>query len=119
MRQLDLYDEPQLSRRTDKATSHESADSTRVKLGLVQQRCLFMLADGELTASEIAKHCVDVYGGISESYRKRLKELVRAGEVIELTPRECWVTGKSATVYKRITDEPGTGTTPVAVTTTR
>ena len=119
MVQLDLFDQPQLSRRTDKQTSHESADSTRVKLGLLQQRCLDMLADGELTASEIAKHCVDVYGGISESYRKRLKELVRGGEVIELAPRECWITGKNATVYKRITDEPGTDTKPVAVMTTR
>lgn len=101
MRQLDLYNNPSLSRRTDKQTSHASADETRTKLGLLQQRCLEQLGDDELTAAELAQRCASAYGGMAESYRKRMKELVRAGYVEELEPRTCAVSHKNATVYRR------------------
>lgn len=104
MVQLDLFQpQPSLSRRTDKQTSHAAADETRQKLGLLQQRCLDQLGDDELTAAELAQRCASAYGGMAESYRKRMKELVRAGEIVELAPRTCSVSGKSATVYKRRT----------------
>jgi len=102
MVQLDLFDNPQLSRRTDKATSHESADATRTKLGLLQQRCIFMLADKQLTAMEVATLCSDYYGGRDESYRKRMRELVRLSLIEELPARICTVTGSSATVYRKV-----------------
>jgi hypothetical protein len=101
MVQLDLFDNPQLSRRTDKSTSHEAGDGVRKLLGLKQQRCLFMLAGKQLTAMEVSQLCSDYYGGLVESYRKRLHELVREKLIEELPPRECSVTGKNATVYKR------------------
>jgi hypothetical protein len=103
MVQLDLFTpQPTLSRRTDKATSHESADSTRVKLGMLQQRCMFMLADKQLTAMEVATLCSDYYGKLAESYRKRFHELVRDGLIEELPARTCTVTGSSATVYRKV-----------------
>ena len=102
MVQMDLFDNPQLSRRTDKATSHEAGDVTRHKLGLLQQRCLDMLGDRSLTAAELGKRCELIYGGLSESYRKRMHELVREKLIEELPPRECSVTGKNATVYRRV-----------------
>lgn len=103
MPQLDLFDNPQLSRRTDKPTSHESADETRHKLGLLKTRCLFIMGASEcaLTAMEVSQEAAEYYGGIAESYRKRFHEMVRDGLIEELPPRECSVTGKNATVYKR------------------
>lgn len=103
MPQLDLFDNPQLSRRTDKPTSHSAGESTRNKLGLLKKRCLWVINDRELTASEVAQEATQYYGGIAESYRKRMKEMVRDGLIEELPPRECSVTGKNATVYKRKT----------------
>ena len=101
MRQLDLYDNPQLSRRTDKPTSHEAGDGVRHKLNQLQQRCLDALGPWESTAMEVAMICVSSHGGMAESYRKRFHELVRDGLIEELPPRECSVTGKNATVYRR------------------
>ena len=99
--QLDLFDNPQLSRRTDKPTSHAAGDGVRSKLGLLKQRCLVVLGVHALTAMETAKLAADCYGGLADSYRKRFHELVRDGLIEELPARECSVTGKSATVYKR------------------
>ena len=101
MVQMDLFDNPQLSRHSDKPTSHEAGDGVRQKLTQLQQRCLLMLGKLELTAIEVATACSGLYGGMAESYRKRMHELARDGHVTELPPRECSVTGKSATVYKR------------------
>lgn len=101
MPQLDLFDNPQLSRRTDKPTSHEAGDGVRHKLGLLKQRCLFILNVHSLTAMEVSKRAADYYGGLADSYRKRFHEMVRDGLIEELPPRECSVTGKNATVYKR------------------
>ena len=103
MIQMDLFENPQLSRRTDKPTSHEAGESVRKSLGLKQQRCLFMLADKQLTATEIGQLCSEYFGGLADSYRKRMHELARAplNKVEELPARKCSVTGKNATVYKR------------------
>ena len=101
MPQLDLFDNQQLSRRTDKPTSHAASDGVRQKLGLLKQRCVWILGSFELTAMEVAKRAADYYGGLADSYRKRFHELVRDGLIEELPPRECSVTGKNATVYKR------------------
>jgi hypothetical protein len=101
MRQLDLYHEPAISRRTDPVTSHEAGDEIKPKLGLLHQRCLDALGTDQLTAAELAQRCASAYGGMAESYRKRMKELVRAGEIVELAARTCTVSGKNATVYRR------------------
>jgi len=101
MTQLDLFDNPQLSRRTDKATSHEAGDATRHKLGLYHERVMTALSYGDMTAREAGRFCHDQFGGDSETYRKRMAEMVREKLIEELPPRECSVTGKNATVYKR------------------
>jgi hypothetical protein len=103
MIQMDLFDNPQLSRRTDKATSHESADSTRVKLGWYHQCVLLVVGESSMTAREIARACSVRFGNEAETYRKRMAEMVRGNVLEELTARVCTVTGKSATVYKRKT----------------
>lgn len=103
MIQMDLFDNPQLSRHSDKPTSHEAGDGVRHKLGETHEKVLLVLSHMMLTAREIARSCVNRFGGDSETYRKRMKEMVRDGLIEELPPRECSVTGKNATVYKRKT----------------
>lgn len=102
MIQMDLFDNPQLSRRTDKPASHEAGESTRHKLSDTHQKVLWILNCHSMTAREIARRCVVGFGGDSETYRKRMKEMVRDGLIEELPPRECSVTGKNATVYRRV-----------------
>jgi hypothetical protein len=103
MVQLDLFDQPQLSRRTDKPTSHESADSTRVKLGWYWSCILLVLDDSELTAREIGRKCAVRFGNDADTYRKRMAEMVRERLIEELPTRVCTITGKSVTGYRRIT----------------
>jgi hypothetical protein len=102
MRQLDLYDNPAISRRTDPVTSHKGAASVATKLGMLHQRCLDALGTDQLTAAELAQRCASAYGGMSESYRKRMKELVDAKEITTRDPRRCSITGKSATIYRKV-----------------
>jgi hypothetical protein len=94
-----------LARRTDKATSHEAAASVnqavgwQLALGAVkslQAKSLF----GNATANEAAAHAANVCGAMHESVRKRINELVRAGQLQEVEIRKCEVTGKSATAYR-------------------
>lgn len=102
MTQLDLFDNPQLSRRTDKATSHESADATRHKLGWYHECVLLVVGQSSMTAREIARACSVRFGNDSETYRKRMAEMVREKLIEELPARTCSVTGKSATAYRRV-----------------
>jgi hypothetical protein len=100
--QLDLFENPQLSRQTDPVTSHEAGDEIRPKLGIYHERCLSVLGNLELTARELAMRCVERFGGDSETYRKRMKELVDAKEITTRDPRRCSITGKSATIYRKV-----------------
>lgn len=97
-----LIDFATIARPTDPATSHQAAAEVAAKLGTLQQAFVNECWDTKpLTASEIAANCATCYGGLAESYRKRSKELVRRGLVLECPPRRCSITGKMATTYAR------------------
>jgi len=82
-----------IARDGDKATSHEAAEDITPRL--VGLRAAFvdrLRAIGHpATAQEIA--------GGDESIRKRSKECVRLGFIVEVGSRKCCVTGKTATCY--------------------
>jgi hypothetical protein len=102
MIQKTLFDTPaKLSRKSDKLTSQKSAAEIERSLGLLQERCMIVLRISRvaLTANEIADRAARTYGKQSESYRKRLHELVEKGHAIESGERSCEVTGKTATTY--------------------
>jgi len=102
MIQKTLFDTPaKLSRKSDNLTSQKSAAETEKKLGKLQESFLLGLRFlKQATANEVAADAVLQCGGVPESYRKRARELVRAGRVVECGERKCEVTGKTATVYK-------------------
>lgn len=96
---------PKLSRKSDKATSHAAAAEVIPKLNATQEACLRAIDSSKLyplTANEIAREAAARFGGIAESYRKRVHELVRAGMLCEAGKRKCYVTGKGATCYERV-----------------
>ena len=96
------FDPPaKLSRKSDPITSQKSAAETAKKLGPLKEAFLLGLRFlKEATANEVATDCVLQCGGITESYRKRAKDLVRDGLIEECGERACEVTGKTATTYK-------------------
>ena len=102
MIQKTLFDPPtKLSRRTDPITSQKSAAETAKKLGPLKEGFLLGLRFlKEATANEVATDCVLQCGGITESYRKRAKDLVRDGRIEECGEGKCKVTGKTAMTYK-------------------
>lgn len=85
-----------LARRTDPATSHTAASELAPKLNVLQQHMLAVLSASPvpLTAAEAARECVRVYGGMSESYRKRSGELVAKGLARVAGIKSCDVSGK-------------------------
>lgn len=90
-----------LSRRADPITSQKSAAETAKRLGPLKESFLLGLRFlKEATANEVATDCVLQCGGITESYRKRAKDLIRDGLIEECGERACKVTGKTATTYK-------------------
>ena len=103
MNQLTLFDTPaKLSRKSDPITSQQSAVETEPQLTGLQSCCMVVLgrAVSPRTANEIASECVRQYGRLSESYRKRLHELVADRQAIECGERKCEVTGKSAMTFR-------------------
>ena len=104
--QRELFDESErpakLSRKSDPITSHQSAVDTEPQLTGLQSCCMVVLgrAVAPRTANEIASECVRQYGRLSESYRKRLHELVADRQAIECGERRCEVTGKNAMTFR-------------------
>lgn len=115
MSQLSLFDssplptnqygytiESKLARSSDKPTSQDAAADILSKLPDLQRFFVEgLIALGQpSTAREVAEHCRRI-GWVkeSESVRKRAKELVNAGVVTEAGERECYETGKAATLY--------------------
>lgn len=94
---FDSFAEPQsprpIVRPTDKPTSHAAAVEVAAKLRGYRLQFLENLEviDRPATAQEISQGC--------ESVRKRAKELVDLGRIVEVGPIECSVTGKMATGY--------------------
>ena len=91
-----------IARNSDPKTSHEAAaELPRGKykaLALEQLQC----SDEPLTAAEVGMRCMRAHGGISESYRKRLGELVSDGWARTCDARICSVSKKNATTYEEI-----------------
>ena len=103
MNQLTLFDRPaQIARKSDPITSHQSAAETEPQLNGLQSCCMIVLgrAISPRTANEIAAECVKRYGKMSESYRKRMHELVALGKAVECGERPCEITGKAAMTFK-------------------
>jgi hypothetical protein len=103
MNQLTLFDRPaNIARKSDPITSHQSAAETEPQLNGFQSCCVTVLgrAITPRTANEIAAECVKRYGKMSESYRKRMHELVALGKAVECGERPCEVTGKSAMTFR-------------------
>lgn len=99
---FDAETQPKLARDTDKATSHAAAADVAPKLGVMQSRCLSpdVFDSPRMTANEIAANAAARFGGMAETYRKRVHEIVRAGLLREAGETICSVTGKGATVYE-------------------
>jgi hypothetical protein len=103
MNQLTLFDRPaNICRKSDPITSHQSAAETELKLNITQSRMLgVMTCVVPKTANEAARICNDRFGGgLCETYRKRCRELVERGLLIECGERACEVTGKAAMTFK-------------------
>jgi hypothetical protein len=98
--QLTFFDAP-ISRPSDPATSQFAATELQGRLGTLQTRLLEAVASlSQPTANEAAQAAVELHGGMAESYRKRMKELVRQGLVVVAGERQCWITRKMAQTYK-------------------
>jgi hypothetical protein len=102
--QQTLFDNANLHRKTDPETSQMAAAELvdTGKLGKAQRAVLagIRLSNYGHTAQEAAKLSAAVYGGMTETYRKRVKELVKLGLIVECERRRCTVTGKVATTYR-------------------
>ena len=91
-----------ISRKSDPITSQKSAAETEPKLGKYKAAILDVMAmtPHPMTAQEAARAAVFIYEGMTESYRKRMRELVEDGKVEESGERRCEVTGKSAMTFR-------------------
>lgn len=104
--QRKLFDESErpakLSRKSDPITSQQSAAETEKKLGPLHQSflCCLGILNCPSTANEVAVQCVALDGGMSESYRKRAKELVDAKCIEQYGERRCEITGKNAMTFR-------------------
>lgn len=93
----------QLARRSDPATSKAAAVNIAPRLGTFKRK-LWEMADGTpRTARELAELAVVKHGGEVETFRKRARELVREGFLVEAAVRACVHTGEKATTYHRPT----------------
>ncbi len=98
MSQLSLFDQPAIARISDPITSHVAAESVLPKLSGRRAEfvdCLRQIGQ-PATAQEIAALADD---RVRESVRKRAKECVRLGYVVEVGTKRCDVTGQTASVY--------------------
>lgn len=104
--QLQMFNEQSASkfrRRTDPETSQQSARGIAPKVGTVKAKVL-EFAKGmtePFTACEIAESLYSVdKSKRAETYRKRVRELQRAGLLKESGERECKITGSNATTFE-------------------
>jgi hypothetical protein len=99
---MDLFTYAALHRPSDPDTSREGAEHAAAKLSELQQRVLSVATQEPYTAAELAGRCVIRYGGLAETFRKRVGELVGRGLVVD-GRRECTVTGAMARTFRRAT----------------
>lgn len=90
-----------IARHGDPITSHQSALETESKLSTIKAAVLDILqmTPEPMTAQEAALASVKIYGGMTETYRKRCHELVKDGHATECGFRPCQITGKNAQTF--------------------
>ena len=89
-----------LARRDDPETSKAAALDVAPKVGKLQQIVADIICKhGPMTAAEAGKQAHLLHGVNAESARKRCHECVAKNLISEGPPRQCSVTGKSATTY--------------------
>ena len=92
-----------LARRTDPATSLEAGERTQRKLNETQQRALSVtFLAYPRTAQEIGVAAAEKYGGLAETYRKRVGELLRLKRIQIVGVSQCTITGTKATTYQKV-----------------
>lgn len=89
------------ARTTDKATSHKAAKKFS---GTAHEVMAYVASrNPDRTANELAELCRAVSPGtMAETFRKRVRELIRNGKLEEMEARKCTITGYMATTYKAI-----------------
>jgi hypothetical protein len=104
MSQLTLgFDTPaNISRKSDPITSHKSAVETELRINTLQSFVFQAIknAPKPITANEAAREAAKQYVANIETFRKRVRELVRLDLVVECEDRKCEVTGKSAMTFR-------------------
>jgi hypothetical protein len=104
MSQLTLgFDTPaNISRKSDPITSQKSAVETELRINTLQSLVLQAINDAPkpITANEAAHEAAKQYVANIETFRKRVRELVRLDLVVECEDRKCEVTGKSAMTFR-------------------
>jgi hypothetical protein len=104
MTQLTLgFDAPaNISRKSDPITSQKSAAETELRINTLQNFVLQAIKDAPkpITANEAAHEAAKQYVANIETFRKRVRELVRLDLVVECDDRKCEVTGKSAMTFR-------------------
>lgn len=95
------FDRP-LARACDSSTSKAAAAETMPRLRELHRRLLAVAAElvGDFTASEVADVAHERFpSASSETYRKRAREIERAGLIREHAVRQCRQTGKQARTF--------------------
>jgi hypothetical protein len=104
MSQLTLgFDTPaNISRKSDPITSQKSAVETELRINTLQGFVLQAIKDASkpITANEAAHEAAKQYVANIETFRNRVRELVRMDLVNECSDRKCEVTGKSAMTFR-------------------
>ncbi len=97
------FDTPaNISRKSDPITSQKSAVETELRINTLQSFVLQAIKDAPkpITANEAAREAAKQYVANIETFRKRVRELVRLDLVKECEDRKCEVTGKSAMTFR-------------------
>jgi hypothetical protein len=97
------FDTPaNISRKSDPITSQKSAVETELRINTLQSFVFQAIKDSSkpITANEAAHEAAKQYVANIETFRKRVRELVRLDLVVECEDRKCEVTGKSAMTFR-------------------
>ena len=97
------FDTPaRISRKSDPITSQKSAVETELRINTLQSFVLQAIKNARkpITANEAAHEAATQYVANIETFRKRVRELVRLDLVVECEDRKCEVTGKSAMTFR-------------------
>lgn len=99
--------EQRMFRFSDPETSVRGSEHVTPKLGKLQSRIMRVAEKMRepSTAMELATETARQFGGMVESYRKRIHELVRDGRLTSTGTKQCSVTGQVAMAYQAKEDQ--------------